>query len=310
MHYEGHLVPDAPTSQGENVRVLPAAFPRVAEEQIAQVHRRRRKLYAGEPLERVLTEAGREALCASIADLAAEAELFELGTAIFLDRPLGAAKGPGKIDRTPLVSHVAFSRSIAERRLAQMQSAGWLSDESRGRLADAVGRLPKRGVAIESLAAVERSSVVSLADARRVAADFVLLRTTRRSLEEFAATLDLSPIDEVWQDVTSDATARFGPVLVHERPAGGSPGSAGVTILVLYDARGRRRAELGLPLGDDGTVPYFERGGIELVQCLQVLRTWTTGEDESLVEQDFRERDRWLALCSPDGAPNVKYEPG
>ena len=35
-HYEGHLVPDAPTSEGENVRVLPAAFPRVPEEQILE----------------------------------------------------------------------------------------------------------------------------------------------------------------------------------------------------------------------------------------------------------------------------------
>src|SRR5205085_766792 len=41
--YEGHLVPDAPTSPGENARVLPEPYGRVPDEQLLQPHRRSRR---------------------------------------------------------------------------------------------------------------------------------------------------------------------------------------------------------------------------------------------------------------------------
>jgi hypothetical protein len=77
--YEGHPVPDAPTSPGENSRVLPAPFGRVPEEQILDPKRRDRQLFASEPLP--LTEFGQALLRQSIADLVHDAELRELGTA-------------------------------------------------------------------------------------------------------------------------------------------------------------------------------------------------------------------------------------
>jgi hypothetical protein len=45
LFYTGHPVPDAPTSPGENARVLPEPFQRVPEEQLVQLTRRKRILY-------------------------------------------------------------------------------------------------------------------------------------------------------------------------------------------------------------------------------------------------------------------------
>src|SRR5262249_19220596 len=47
-HYEGHRVPDAPTSLGEAARVLPEPFVRVPQEQIFEAATRTRELFAGE----------------------------------------------------------------------------------------------------------------------------------------------------------------------------------------------------------------------------------------------------------------------
>jgi len=43
--YGNHLVPDSPTSPGENARVLPAPHGRVPTEQLLQPHRRQRRLF-------------------------------------------------------------------------------------------------------------------------------------------------------------------------------------------------------------------------------------------------------------------------
>src|SRR5262249_5723310 len=115
--YEGLLVPDQPTSLGENQRVLPEPFHRVPEEQILQPHLRSRKLFAGDPLQAWLTSEDRELLRQGLADLEHPADLRELGMALFLDRPLGTAKHPLEPDLTPLLSYEAFSRSLAGRRL-------------------------------------------------------------------------------------------------------------------------------------------------------------------------------------------------
>src|SRR5262249_45958557 len=54
--YEGHLVPDAPTSPGENSRVLPPPHIRVLDEQILNPSRRTKRLYDGDPLDFYLTD--------------------------------------------------------------------------------------------------------------------------------------------------------------------------------------------------------------------------------------------------------------
>ena len=48
--YEGHPVPDAPTSPGENMRILPPPHKRVPEEQILNLGKRKKRLFQGDPL--------------------------------------------------------------------------------------------------------------------------------------------------------------------------------------------------------------------------------------------------------------------
>jgi len=188
--YEGHPVPDVPTSPGENLRVLPAPFGRVPEEQIVDPTRRDRKLFA-EPL--ALTELGQMLLRQGSADLEHAVELRELGTALFLDRPLGIHKRPGEPDRTLLLSYVAFSPSIAERRLdfltERFQDAGLRDHAQRLRAPCLAG-----GLAIQPSGLPPRPGVVSLDDALRVASDFVLLRTTRHTVEDFLAAYDIAAL--------------------------------------------------------------------------------------------------------------------
>jgi hypothetical protein len=149
---EGLPVPDMPTSFGENRWVLPAPFTRIPDEQIADPRRRRKKLFQGQPAERILSDRTRGVLEASIDDLAdtgywpgdgrptletqlspehvtteneavtrlASVELRELGMAVYLDRPLGVFKEPAEVDRTPLLSYEAFSLTIAESRLQKL----------------------------------------------------------------------------------------------------------------------------------------------------------------------------------------------
>ena len=107
-HYEGHRVPDAPTSMGENLRVLPPPFVRVPDEQIMQAAKRRRSLYDGESLESMLSTVGRDALEASVADLAHLDELTELGLARVSRPAAGSVQAAGRSR-----SHAArFVRSL------------------------------------------------------------------------------------------------------------------------------------------------------------------------------------------------------
>src|SRR5262249_47309031 len=114
-HYEGLPVPDAPTSPGENARILPPPHQRVPEEQLLQTTRRTKTLYAGEPLSGLLTPKVRALLGESVHDLGEPSEWQELGAALFIDRPFGWGKAVGEPDLTPLLAHLAYSPSIARR---------------------------------------------------------------------------------------------------------------------------------------------------------------------------------------------------
>jgi len=92
-HYDGRHVPDLPTSLGENRRVLPEPFGRIAEEQILDPDRRSKLLFAGDASQ-LLTDKSQCILEQSLSDLQLDAELHELGMATFLDRPLGIFKQP------------------------------------------------------------------------------------------------------------------------------------------------------------------------------------------------------------------------
>jgi hypothetical protein len=274
--YEGHAVPDAPTSPGENARVLPAPHVRVPEEQILQPARRTKRLFVdGGPL----PEAATAVLRQSARDLAHPEELRELGLALYLDRPLGALKAPGEPDQTVLLSYEAFSRTIAARRLGLLnEGPALLSPEEREAYPQALRDLPVRGLPLAAVPDVPRPGVVSLADARKVADDFLFLRTTAGSARAFFALYDFEPVRR-----------RFGrtlpaDVLILGKPAGEGGGEIVLTVC---------EAEGGLPRLELTASPrdgYFVRAGVEHPRAgLRLRRAWEeVGLGGVLREHDLR----------------------
>jgi hypothetical protein len=261
--YEGHPVPDLPTSPGENSRVLPASHPRVPEEQITQPGRRRRRLFP-DPLE--LGPAALRALRASALDLEDEAERRELGAALFLDRPFGGAKAPAEPDSTPLLASVAYSRSVAEERLRALAQAVELGEEFWARVRAGL-TLP--GLPLERIGGAVRPGTVSLADARRAAADFVFLHSTRAAAQ---ALLERCP-PELMARAPDLAILEGRRVLLARSPDG--PG------LIVYDEALRPRLELE-PRLEAG---YVSRAGVEWPAAgVQAVRAWA----EDGAERDLR----------------------
>ncbi len=251
--YEGWPVPDLPTSPGENNRVLPPSHPRVPEEQILQPSRRTRRLYADDPLPSHLGKRGAEALRRSAADLCRIEELRELGMAIFLDRPFGAGKASTEPDGTLLLASEAFSRSIAEQRLhALAREPGLLTDAERD---DCLRRLKDgaetHGLSLDAVGGDARPGTVSLTDARRAAADFVLLRTTPGSVRALLEQYDFTALAE---KLDLDWLLKGGRVLL-------TRDAAGPRVLV-YDGALRHRLVL-LPRTASG---YASRAGLEYLR--------------------------------------------
>jgi hypothetical protein len=266
--YEGHPVPDAPTSPGENARVLPAPLARVPEEQILQPHRRQRRLFADRPLAPRFQGRIRELLRQSIDDLDDPDELRELGTALFLDRPLGTGKPPAAPDQTPLFSYVAFSPSLARRRLEELaRHFDWPDPNRIGALAWRLGEGPAAdGLLVASLfpggrAGPSRPGTVSLADVLRVADDFVLLASTRRTVAAFCDLFNLQPLRG---RLSLDYLSPGRRVLL-------VGGGADEVRLTVYDAGLRRRLELAF----DPRRGYESRAGVEYpAGGLRVAGAW------------------------------------
>jgi hypothetical protein len=285
--YEGHPVPDAPTSPGENARVLPPPHIRVPEEQILEPGRRTRKLFAGDPLPAHMGPASRAAWVQSLHDLEQPAELRELGTAVFLDRPLGVFKAPGEPDQTLLMSYEAFSRTIAWERLEMLEKKGvWppgsAEAESRYPPCQAAQRPPGRkwlpaksyetaiwhiilrempvaGLPPPRSAGPPRPGGVALADTYQAARDFLVLRTTPRSVRDFLALIDPASLESL---------RGVQPALIMRGTAEAEPVEG---MLTVYDDRLRARLELRIhPEGG-----YESRGGVEYpAGRLEVVRAW------------------------------------
>jgi len=289
-HYEGHRVPDAPTSMGESARVLPPPLISVPAEQIAQPARRRKQLYAGEPLESLLNETAREILAASSADLAQPAELRELGTALFLDRPLGILKAPGEIDRTPLLSYVACSRTVARRRVSELRRHGWVTSDAADGLLARLDGLPPMGLAMSDVPAGQRPGVVSLADANQVAPDFRLLYTVRGPIDRWLSQYDLTELAAAAPMVVAWLTSVEPRIVVQSSPPGAPP------TLRCHDAAGRLRLELGFTDRHNARVQYEWRNGQELPRQLRVLRVDQAG----LPECNPVNKNVWLPLKVDD----------
>ena len=191
LQYTGHPVPDVPTSPGENARVMPDSFPRVSEEQLTQMFKRKKVLYEeADPLSWSTTALS--VRNRAIADLQHPRELQELGMAVFIDRPLGVDKFPGEADQTMLFSHEAFSRSVAlsrlellQRKSDEMGSVDWTT------IRQALSEMSPAGIPASEFHHTQ-PRVVSLADASSVVADFVFLRTTTSVVKEFLRELSQS----------------------------------------------------------------------------------------------------------------------
>jgi hypothetical protein len=246
--YEGHAVPDLPTSPGENARVLPPSHPRVPEEQITQPARRTRRLYDGDPLLPRNSGVIAELLWQSFLDLEHVEEWRQLGLGVFLDRPLGVGKAPAEPDGTLLLSAEAFSAAIARQRLLALAGDVGLSaeDERVRRLLLHPPLVP--GLPLDELAEALRPGAVSLADARRASADFVFLRTMPSGVRAFRELLDYtSPgLRSVLDDLFTGAD-----VLIARCAANGA--------LVIYDALLRPRVQLEV-VGEHG---FENRAGQE-----------------------------------------------
>src|SRR5262249_6543977 len=128
-----------------------------------------------------------------VRDLRHADELRELGSAVFIERPLGIFKAVGEPDQTLLLAHEAFSRTIAGQRLRSLaQEPELLADCAEAEaLEQRLLALQVVGLPLGSIADAGRA-VVSLADARRVAEDFVFLRTLPRGVSDFLEQFDVA----------------------------------------------------------------------------------------------------------------------
>jgi hypothetical protein len=288
--YEGLPVPDAPTSQGEALRVLPEPFVRVPEEQILQPTRRQRRLFADDPLGAGRRGPAADLLRESVSDLQHPEELRELGMALFLDRPLGVGKATTEPDATPLLSYEAFSPSLAERRLQYLtDKLGLLGPAElagcRQRLAAGPG-VP--GLPVSAVPASPRPGVVSLADARQAAPDFLLLRTTARSARAFLDLYDVAPLRRRFR--LADLAAEWRLLIV----GGGRAGP--LAVVTVHDAELRPRLEVGF----DPSAAYQSRAGVEFPRSgLRVLRVWEDGADSGTL-RGLDVRGEVLLLPGPE----------
>ena len=278
-YYEGHLVPDLPTSPGENARVLPATHPRVPEEQILHTHRRHRRLYAADPLVGSLTSAARAVLAESVADLAHADERAELGLAVFIDRPLGYTKAPAEPDLTPLLAHEAFSASIAIRRWQELRR---LLDEL-GIAYDGAGLQSyfnqgdwPTGLPHAQLAECPRPTV-ALTDVRKVAADFVIVRSKAKGLTKLLGRFGL--IEGLRDRYRLPTSFRLCVQALND---------VNEPTLTLFDEPLRQRVELEV----DTSQGYERRAGVESPRAgLRVRVVWEDTDDPKvLVRRDVDER--------------------
>ena len=259
--YEGHLVPDVPTSPGEQMRVLPPSHPRVSEEQISQPAKRKRQLFADDPLTKYLTPHVETVLRQSLADLEHPDELRELGMAIYLDRPFNVGKPPAEPDGTLLLSAEAFSRNLALQRLHQLPR--WfesVADAIPKDCAERLLNLPVAGLPLERIGNPARPGIISLTDARLASPDFIFLRTTRSTIGSFLDLYDLTPLAE-----------RFDISFLTERRHALFARAPGDAALIAYDGELRPRLEMHVP----AHLGYQRRAGHEYPSAgLWVVGVW------------------------------------
>lgn len=261
--YEGHRVPDLPTSRGEHLRVLPGNWPTAPEEQILHPEMRRKRLFEDAPTDRLFSENALRVLDASVADLAIPEELCELGTATFLDRPFGIFKLTGEVDRTPLLAYEAVSRSLIARRLAEVRRSGIGREHAAADVWDAVVEgLPLEGIPAANLPGSARPGVIMLEDARQAGPDFVIRSIVSGSLNRLAEAPGMWNGDQ--RRVIAAWSREKGPKLLI-RSETADMARRGAPWLTFFDAIGQPRARLALAM--TGNPHYAESHGMEYLKC-------------------------------------------
>jgi hypothetical protein len=264
--YEGHPVPEAPTSPGENARVLPPSYPRLPEEEILRPDKRRHRLFENDGLEPYWNKQADSVLRQSIHDLDYPEELQELGMALFLDRPLGGFKNPGEPDQTPLLSYEAFSLSVAEERLHFLaQRSGLLAPDERAIMGEKLRDLKIEGISPPPGECAARPGSVSISDALRASPDFIILRTTKKSVSDLSRSFRFDvlaphlPLDQ-WPQ---------GLATLVVRETGENPSFGG--LLAVHDSTRTKRLELSI----DSSQGYRSRAGLQLPRAgLRLVGAW------------------------------------
>jgi hypothetical protein len=276
-HYEGLKVPASPTSPGDLQRVLPSEYAAAGEEEVLNPGKRRKSLFADDPLEGYLTAAARTVLERSLDDLDRPAELRELGRATFLDRPLGIAKRPGEIDRTPLLTYEAFSRDIARQRIAALFQGKLIREGRRDELIEKLKALPSGGYTGHHGRRRARPGTPCLEDANLAAPDVTYLRTTRASLDDFLGHFDWQAVREALPREYDWLTQAADVLLI--RVAAALPES-GQPLLAAFDATGKERWSLCLPR-TRSSIDYFEQDGREYPAAGLVLSLTSSAAGET-----------------------------
>ena len=262
--YEGHRVPDRPTSPGENQRILSPYYDPVPEEQLVDPTARGKRLFDKDPVGKMVTTQVEYVLEQSLLELNHDAELLELGMAVFLDRPLGTCKQPGDIDRTVLLSYEAFSRQVAHQRLKQIWR--WRQGTSAPELKTLQSRLDGllvAGFPVAHLGSAGRPGVVALEDAGATASDFLFLRTTRSSLGTLLRQYGFTLLESNWPQLLDWFTQSRDVLLVRTT---GPAIHDGQLNLKAFDANGRIR----LVITATASSSYSEVCGEEYLIGLQL----------------------------------------
>src|SRR5262249_38021415 len=166
-------------------------------------------------------------------------------------RPLGAAKRPGEPDQTLLMAHVLFSRSIALRRLDQLSRRTDLLPNTAAfaRWTARLETLPVDGLPLVAHGTQTHHGVVSLHDAYLAADDWLILRTTRRTVDDLLKQYDIAAMV---QSKGIPSSSQWRIVL----PVGGDEWS-----LRVYDEGLRPLCDLR----PDYSNGYASRGGAEFL---------------------------------------------
>ena len=200
----------------------------------------------------------------SIRDLDHSQELQELGMALFIDRPLGASKNLGEPDQTPLLSYEAFSKSVALGRLRFLaENADLLAQDARAAIEEKLHDLKIEGISLKSGGRAARPASVSISDALKASSDFVILRTTKKSVSDLSRCFQF----EVLAPQLSLDQWPQGLLVVRE--TGESPSFG--DLLAIYDSTRAKRLELSI----DSSQGYQSRAGLQLPRAgLRLVHAW------------------------------------